>query len=312
MKMLPLFIAGLTALLSIEGAAHAATFPLPPPGTDVVGRIQTTLTRPGDTLLDIARRYDLGYNEITEANPGIDPWLPGDRTRVVLPTQFILPDAPRRGIVLDVAAMRLYYYPVPRAGERPVVMTYPIGIGRLHWRTPLGVTRVVSRVVKPVWHVPPSIRREHARDGNPLPEYVAPGPDNPLGEYALLLRIRGYLIHGTNEPYGAGRRVSHGCVRLNAEDIAELFAHVEVGTRVEFVDQPYLAGWRNGHLYLEAHQPLAETRQEFASDLTDVVRIILKQTENRPSQIDWEKAMSVAEQARSLPVQISSSARSQR
>ncbi|HYQ71283.1 MAG TPA: L,D-transpeptidase family protein, partial [Gammaproteobacteria bacterium] len=225
-------------------------FLLPPAGTDIIGEIQITTAGEEDTLSDLARRYDLGYEEIVAANPGMDPWLPGAGTQVVLPTQFILPDAPRQGLVLNLAAMRLFYYPEPVAGEPPRVVTHPIGIGREGWETPLGVTRITRKIVQPAWTVPLSVRREHAEIGDPLPPVVPPGPDNPLGEYAMRLSLPSYLIHGTNQPYGVGIRVSHGCVRLYPEDIARLFPEVPEGTTVTIVNQPYLAGWKNGHLYL--------------------------------------------------------------
>jgi L,D-transpeptidase ErfK/SrfK len=300
------------ALLLCVGAKSvtlAASFPLPPPGTDIVGRVQVVISRAQDTLLDIARRYDLGFNEITEANPGVDPWLPGDNTRIVLPTQFILPAAPRRGIVLNLAAMRLYYYPVPKAGEHPVVITYPIGIGRMNWRSPLGATRVASKIANPVWHVPPSIRKERLMEREFVPASVAAGPDNPLGQFALQLAIPKYLIHGTDRPYGIGMRVSHGCIHLYPEDISRLFARVDVGTEVRFIDQPYLAGWLDGNLYFEAHQPLEEDRRTLASDLTPVVYTIMhvQQTERSHRSVDWDRAITVAKQARSLPIQVSNS-----
>lgn len=286
------------------GAASATTFNLPPAGTDIVGHVRTVISKSQDTLLDIARRHDLGYNEIIEANPGVDPWLPGNGSRVVLPTQFILPDAPRQGIVLNVAAMRLYYYPVPKAGEKPKVITYPVGIGRMRWETPLGVTRITIKIVDPSWHVPTSIRKEHAKDGDALPGMVAPGPDNPLGHYAMLLGIHGYLIHGTDKPYGVGRRVSHGCVRLYPEDIVRLFRQVPIGTPVHIVDQPYLAGWLHGELYLEAHRPLAEDRNAWKGSLTPMVQAIMDRTKHAAPSIDWAKAMHVARQVRSLPITI--------
>ena len=288
-------------LLCTGHTGFATSFPLPPRGTDIVGRIRIVSAKPEDTLLDIARRYDLGYNEITEANPDVDPWLPGAGTRIVLPTQFILPDAPRRGIVLNLAAMRLYYYPVPRVGETPRVITYPIGIGRIMWETPLVNTRIKDKIVNPAWHIPASIRAEHAKEGVILSEVVAPGPDNPLGKYAMPLGIAGYLIHGTDRPYGIGRRVSHGCIHLYPEDIERLFRKVPIGTRVRIVNQPYLAGWLDGHLYLEAHKPLQE--DNWSGSLTPMVRAILAKAPSFP--INWEKATRVAEQARSIPVRVS-------
>ena len=135
-------------------------------------------------------------------------------------------------------------------------MTFPVGIGRMDWSTPLGVTRVKIKIADPAWYPPASIRDEHTSDGNPLPDKIAPGPDNPLGQYALQLALPGYLIHGTNRPYGVGMRVSHGCVRLYPEDISRLFDAVSVGTPVRIINQPYKAGWYHGVLYFEAHPPL--------------------------------------------------------
>jgi len=300
-------IAGLFLGLGIEGAVCAATFPLPPPGTDVVGGVKVIYAKRRDTLLDIARRYDLGYNEITEANPGIDPWLPGEGARIVVPTRFVLPDAPREGVVVDLAGMRLFYYPVPQGGKRPVVITYPIGIGRVNWQTPVGATRIVSKEVDPVWHIPQSIAEEHLQQGDALPKAVPAGPDNPLGKYALRLGFASYLIHGTNTPYAVGRRASHGCLRLYPEDIAELFLQVDTGTRVEIVDQPYLAGWLNGDLYLQAHRPLAETRKAFTDNVGVAYGVLQKQTRARPVPIDWDKAAAVVLQARSVPIRVSAS-----
>jgi L,D-transpeptidase ErfK/SrfK len=228
------------------------------PGSDVVGEIQVIRARYEDTFLDIARAYDLGYDELVNANPGVDPWLPGAGTRIVLPTQFVLPDGPREGVVLNLAAKRLFWFPPARPGELPQVVTHPVGIGREGWATPVGTTKVVAKTRDPVWVVPPSIRRERAREGNPLPARVPPGPDNPLGRHALRLGLPSYLIHGTNKPGGIGMRVSHGCIQLFPEDIESLFAEVPVGTPVRIVNQPLLLGWRGDNLYLQVHPPLED------------------------------------------------------
>ena len=152
-----------------------------------MGTVQIAIIGREDTLSDLARRYDLGYEAIVAANPGLDPWLPGEGAQVILPTQFVLPDAPREGLVLNLAAMRLYYYPRPGADEPPSVITHPIGIGREGWETPQGTSRITQKIVKPTWTVPASVRREHAEIGDPLPPVVPPGPDNPLGDYAMRL-----------------------------------------------------------------------------------------------------------------------------
>ena len=233
-------------------------FVLESPQQSVVGSPQIVYTSEENTLSDLAREYGLGYDEIIAANPDIDPWLPGDKKPILLPTQYVIPDVPREGIVLNIASKRLFYFPKVAEGESQTVMTYPIGIGRVGWETPLGATEVVSKATDPHWFVPASVRREHVELGNPLPSVVPPGPDNPLGAYVLKLEMPGYLIHGTNQPYGVGMRVSHGCVRLYPENIELLFSLVEVGEPVRIINEPYLLGRRNGELYFEAHQPLED------------------------------------------------------
>ena len=224
----------------------------------VVGEPQVVFAREEDTLSDLARAYGLGYDEITAANPGVDQWLPGEGTPILLPTQFILPDVDRQGVVLNIATKRLFYFPAPADGEQQRVMTYPIGIGRVGWETPLGETTVLSKAKDPSWWVPASVRREHAEMGTPLPAVVPPGPDNPLGHRVLKLDMPGYLIHGTNTPYGVGMRVSHGCVRLYPENIEVLYTLVGVGEVVTIINEPYQFGHRNGALYFEAHEPLED------------------------------------------------------
>ena len=224
----------------------------------VIGTPQIVFTDAENTLSDLAREYGLGYDEIVAANPEVDPWLPGDRTPVLLPTQYVVPDVPREGIVLNIASKRLFYFPPVAEGEQQTVLTYPIGIGRVGWETPVGTTEVVSKAVDPHWYVPASVRREHAENGNVLPSVVPPGPDNPLGSRVLKLAMPGYLIHGTNQPYGVGMRVSHGCVRLYPENIEALYSLVGTGETVRIVNEPYLLGWRDGELYFEAHAPLED------------------------------------------------------
>jgi len=224
----------------------------------VVGEPQVVFTRDTDTLSDLAREYGLGYDEILAANPDVDPWLPGANRPILLPTQFVLPDTARRGIVLNMASKRLFYFPEPAEGQAQEVLTFPIGIGRVGWETPLGETSVVSKAKDPHWWVPASVRQEHAELGDPLPKVVPPGPDNPLGTRVLKLEMPGYLIHGTNQPYGVGMRVSHGCVRLYPENIEYLYSLVDVGEVVTIINEPYLIGQRDGELYFEAHEPLAD------------------------------------------------------
>jgi L,D-transpeptidase ErfK/SrfK len=234
------------------------TFPYDPKTTAVVGTLQATIAREEDTLSDIARRFNLGYDEVVNANPGVDPWLPREGTRIVLPTQFILPESPHDGVVVNLAALRLFYFPKPAKGEQRVVVTMPIGIGMVGWATPEGATRIVSKRKDPVWTPPESVRKEHAAEGDILPARVPAGPDNPLGAFAMNLGWPSYLMHGTNKPAGVGMRASHGCIRLYPEDIATLFPQLPVGTKVTVVNQPLLYKAQDGQFYVQSYPPHEE------------------------------------------------------
>jgi L,D-transpeptidase ErfK/SrfK len=297
--------AGLPQLgLFMEEPVRTDRFVLPTADTDVIGQVQYVVAREEDTLPDFARRYGLGYEEIVAANPDVDPWLPGAGTRVVLPTQFVLPDAPREGIVLNLAALRLFYFPPAEEGAPREVVTHPVGIGREGWRTPVGRMRIIEKTESPSWRPPASVRREHAEQGDPLPAVVPAGPDNPLGAFAMRLSRPSYLLHGTNKPYGVGMRVSHGCVRLYPEDISRLFGDVPVGTTVHIVNQPYLAGWKDAQLYLEAHEPLAEDAERWQGSLAPMKEVVQAAAADAPDAVDWEQAQTVAHAARGLPVPI--------
>jgi L,D-transpeptidase ErfK/SrfK len=266
---------------------------------NIIGGLAVISTRDGDTLPDIARHFGLGYNEITLANPAIHIWSPNAGALVLLPLQFILPDAPRKGIVLNLANMRVFYYP---SKQPNTVFTYPVGIGRDGWNTPLGQTTIVAKKIQPTWTVPESIRREHAAKGDPLPKVVPPGPDNPLGDYALLLGFTSYLIHGTNKPYGVGMQVSHGCVRLYPEDIEVLFKKTPVGTPVRIVHQPYMTAWDGDMLYLEAHEPLKKWAGQ------EQQKSLLKQLRQTASEkgvtVDWDKVDRILQSADGIPTPI--------
>ena len=233
-------------------------FVLDSPEQTVIGEPQIVFASEENTFSDFAREYGLGYDELVDANPDVDPWLPGEGTMVVLPTQYVLPDVPREGIILNIASKRLFYFPPVEEGQAQTVMTFPIGIGRVGWQTPLGSSAVISKARDPSWYVPASVRKEHEELGDPLPAVVPPGPDNPLGRHVLKLDIPGYLIHGTNQPYGVGMRVSHGCVRLYPENIEYLYDLVAVGEPVHIINEPYLAGMKGGQLYFESHAPLED------------------------------------------------------
>jgi L,D-transpeptidase ErfK/SrfK len=281
------------------------------PGQSVVGVVQMVKAGKEDTLTDIARRFNVGYEEILRANPEVDPWLPGEGREIVVPTQFVLPNAPYTGIVINIAAMRVYYFPPVKKGERTVVITHPIGIGKVGWRTPEGVTKIVRRQKDPTWRVPVSVRKEHRENGEELEPVIGPGPDNPLGRYAFYLQWPSYLIHGTNKPAGVGLRSSHGCIRLYPEDIEQLFNMVPIGTQVRVVNQPFLFGWSNGLLYLQPYDVLEDDARNWSKAQRKLLDkslspALLQQLKSRGEHIDWDLVGSLTHSPRGVPVPVSS------
>lgn len=285
---------------------------------EMIGEMQVLFTHYENTFTTIAREYDLGYEELRRANPDVDHWLPGEDTPVYLPTQSILPDAPRNGIVINLPSMRLFYFSDHRkvaadgddgAQEAVTVTSHPIGIGRQGWATPTGSAKVTQKARDPVWYVPASVRKEHADNGDPLPSVVQPGPDNPLGRFAIGLSMPGYLIHGTNKPAGVGMRVSHGCIRLYPEDIEKLFEHVASGTEVFIVNQPVLAGWRDGELYLESHQALEEDDRDLAAEAEKVIAAAVARA-GVEVVLNREAIATVLAEQRGIPFPVASTSRS--
>ena len=261
--------------IAISGHAQAGSFILPPADVDIVGQVTTVTAGRDNTLLDIAREYDIGQNEILHANPDVDRWLPADNSAVTLPNRFILPGTKRTGLVINLPEMRLYYYPKPKAGEPPVVITHPVSVGRMDWETPLGKTKIISKKKDPAWRPPQSLKDEAIAEGDePLPDIVEAGPDNPLGSYAMRLGIPGYLIHSTNKPYGVGMRVTHGCLRMYPEDIESLFEDIPVNTPVQLINQPIKLGWLAGSLFLELHPPLEEDQEQYQDYMQSVLNAI--------------------------------------
>jgi L,D-transpeptidase ErfK/SrfK len=302
--LVPAMVIALGAVLALAGApASAATYALAP-GQNLIGEVQRYTTRPENTLLDIARDYDVGYTQLMAANRSakIDPWLPGAGKAVVIPTAYLLPDAPRTGIVINLGEQRLYYY---HPGGK-VVETVPIGIGVVGRTTPIGSTRVVAKRPNPAWNVPKSIRREKPE----LPAVVPPGPDNPLGAFALYLGWPSYLIHGTNLPYGVGRDTSHGCIRLYPEDIARLFREVPVGTPVHVVYQDYKVAWARGELYLEIHPTKDQGDQlELTGDfspapIADLIGRVVQVAGSEVGRLDWNAIRSAAVARSGIPIRI--------
>jgi L,D-transpeptidase ErfK/SrfK len=289
-------------LLSLACSAWGAEFVVSD-DFEVVGESRVIKARYEDTFVSLARTHNVGFESLRRANPGVDAWLPGEGTEIVIPHRFVLPRAPREGIVINVAELRLYYYPKPEPGaESRRVITHPISIGRMDWKTPLGTTTVVGKAANPTWYPPQSIRDEHAARDDFLPAVVPPGPDNPLGKHALRLGLPGYLIHGTNRPSGVGMRVTHGCIRMFPEDIESLFDMVPTGTKVHIVNQPYKLGWAEDGLHLEAHPPLAEEGAEEAEwGVTELTRAYVAATDERRAEVRWDLAERVMLAARGIP-----------
>lgn len=317
-------VSALILMLVLAMPVRAAVYDLPPEGEDVIGSVSTIVASYEDTLIDIARRHGLGYQDMVRANPGVNVWVPGAGTEIVLPGRFVLPPGPREGLVLNLAEYRMYYYPTPKEGEVAKVHTYPISIGRMDWATPLGKTKIVAMARNPTWYPPQSVRDEHAAEGDPLPRVVPPGPENPLGTRAIRLGIPGYLIHGTNRPAGLGMRVSHGCIRMFPEDVEYLFDRVRVSTPVRIVDVPVKMGWQGDELVIEVH-PLLEVAQRLPEEtaeqleamdadvempqvetvqkdlLTHVTEQFVNATEMRAGILDWDHVESLVAQSNGIP-----------
>jgi len=268
-------------------------------GEDVIGRLAVIRLGKGDTLPDIARHFSLGINAISAANPGVDVWVPEAGERILLPLSFILPDTPRKGIVVNLATMRLFQY--KEAGTSLLVTTYPVGVGTNERPTPTGRMHVARKAVRPTWRVPASIAEDHRKKGDDLPAVVPPGPENPLGEYALYLSKSGYLIHGTNKPASIGLTATNGCLRLYPENVKTLFDDTPVKTPVLIVYQPYLIGQRDGVLYLEAHAPKEESDALELEKLYSKLRTFEKKARRA---LDWKKVREALAEARGIPVPI--------
>ncbi|MBN1662256.1 MAG: L,D-transpeptidase family protein [Deltaproteobacteria bacterium] len=266
---------------------------------DVVGRLAAVRIEKGDTLPDISRHFSLGIDAVRAANPVMDIWAPEAGKQAVLPLSFILPDVQRKGIVINLAAMRLFQF--KEDGNSLSVTTYPIGVGTEERPSPTGQMYIERKMYRPTWYVPASIADDHRKRGDPLPPIVPPGPMNPLGEYALYLNKSSYLIHGTNKPYSIGLRATNGCIRLYPEDIRKLYESTPVKTPVLIVNQPYLIGHRDGMIYMEVHL----TPAELDAEAFDKVYAKLKYLDRkRDRRIDWKAVKRVLAEARGIPVPI--------
>jgi L,D-transpeptidase ErfK/SrfK len=285
-------------------ASRAAVFTLPPDGSALIGQDQQIQSQAADTLLDLARRYSVGYWEIQEANPKVDMWLPGQGTNITIPGRFIVPPVEHKGIIINLPQHRIFYFPKARRHEQPIVITYPASPGEGDFPTPVGVTHIVRKVPHPVWIPTAHILKAHQEAGDPIPRVWPAGPDNPMGEWALETSLsHGEIyIHGTNNPMAIGMSVTHGCVRLYPEDIAALFPIVRVGTPVTIVNEPVLASLQDGELYLEVHPPTTSTDHTPAPpDFDQISKIIDTAIGSNVVAIDWDKVRQLATQANGIP-----------
>jgi L,D-transpeptidase ErfK/SrfK len=298
-------LASLASCLALALPASAMEFPLEK-GQVAVGAVDTVVAKDDDTMLDLARQFDDGYVDFMAANPGVNPWHPGDGKTIAIPNFFILPDAPRTGIVINLAERRIFYF--PPGGK--TVETYPAGVGVRADATPLGTTRVVLKEDRPVWRPPPSIRAERPD----LPAAIYPGPDDPLGDYALRLGWTNYLIHGTNKPDSVGRNVSHGCLHIYPEDIERLFHEVPVGTQVRSINQAVEAGWIDGRLYVEVHPTKDQADEiDFNQPMTpavppELMQRVAKAAGDRAELVDWDAVRMAGLAATGIPTPVTPAA----
>ncbi|MCL5024596.1 MAG: L,D-transpeptidase family protein [Nitrospirae bacterium] len=294
MKIRTVAISALLVLFSAASSMAAGPYPYEKEQT-VIGSLGTYTVKKGESLIEIARHFDLGYNEIVDANPGLDPFVPGSGADVVIPRIWVLPDVDSyNGIVVNISEMRLYYF--FEQGKSKVVQTFPIGIGDQGKDTPVGTFRVIQKIVNPVWHVPASIQKERPE----LPRQIPPGPENPLGSYALRLSLGDVLIHGTNRPFAVGRRVTHGCIRLYPEDIPRLYGMVPNGMKVTIVRQPVKVGVNNKRVYIEVHK--YENEGEF-NYFNEAVKELTKA--GLLKDVSTEKIYQAIEDKSGIPVDIS-------
>jgi L,D-transpeptidase ErfK/SrfK len=295
----------LLSLWSSVPSAQANEYPLRDDGGGLFGEVKRIQTRYEDTLIQLARQYSLGYEELLRVNKGVDPWLPGAGTEILIPGQRLLPPGVREGIVVNLPEHRLFYFPKPEKGKPPVVLTFPVSVGKMDWNTPLGVTKVVRKQKDPPWYPPESVRKEHIKRGDPpLPAVVPAGPDNPLGTRSMRLDIPGgaYLIHGTNNPDAVGMAITHGCLRMYPEDIERLFDLTPVGTRVTLINEPVKISRFGGEVWLEVHPPVDEKGQVLSVDIEVFEARLNELLGESEVIIDWEMALRALREATGMPV----------
>jgi len=270
--------------LVLSNHAFAATYALPSPSESLIGDMKYGYVHHGDDAASIGEKYNIGYNAIKNANPQLDieNTIP-DGTGLQIPTQHLLPEETRNGIVINLPEMRMYYYP---KGSHEV-LSYPVGIGKIGRTIPIKRASVTYKKKNPSWIPPKDIREFNLRQGVVLPRIMPPGPDNPLGNYAIYMSIPTFLMHSTIYPESIGRRASFGCIRMYESDIEGFFPIVTAGTPILIINQPVKMGWQDNALYLEAHHPLEEHGQEDAT-LTSMIHEITKMTKNQTTLVDWQ------------------------
>jgi len=302
---LPLLFLGGTLLLGSTSAV-AVEYELRGDGGDIFGRVERIRSRYQDTLIELAQRYSLGYEELLRVNKGVDPWLPGEGTQIVIPGKRLLPPGGREGIVVNLPEHRMYFFPQPKDDDPAKVLTFPVSVGKMDWQTPIGVTKVVAKQQDPPWYPPLSVREEHAARGDPLPTVVPPGPDNPLGAHALRLNIPGgsYLIHGTNNPDAVGMAVTHGCLRMYPQDVARLFDLVPVGTKVSLINEPLKMTRVDGEVWIEVHPPIDAQGQSTTVRLEDFSARLDSLLGEAEVAINWDIAIEALREASGIPVMI--------
>ncbi len=315
-------------LAACAAPLQAETFPLPTDGSTIVGTPKVVIPFGGNTLLDVARHFDVGHHEITWANPDVDVWLPESGDKVIVPTQYILPPKPWTGIVLNISQRRLFYFPTPAKGKPASVITFPVSIAREGWSTPLGTTKVVAKHKDPAWFVPKSIQEEHRANGEELPEYFPPGPNNPMGMLAIQLGFKSIFIHGTNRPWGVGMRTSHGCLHLYPEDAATIFPLISAGVPVRVIDEPVVVGVLDGQLHLSSYEAVEEygtTRDRMTRAVLALAPFLQSAAIPKPDpadknkkpapvvyDVDWTKVQAAVNGLQVLPLSIAPTGSSQK
>ncbi|HLB42282.1 MAG TPA: L,D-transpeptidase family protein [Gammaproteobacteria bacterium] len=281
--------------------SYATSYQLPPNNEALIGKVRYHITTVGENVITLAKQYDLGYNAVESANPHMNMargFTPGNTLQI--PSQYLIPNQPRQGIVINLPEMRMYYYP---KGSHEVV-TYPIGIGKIGKTIPITKTRITGKIKDPTWIPPQDIREFNLEQGIVLPSIMPPGPDNPLGSYAIYMRIPTYLMHSTIFPESVGRRASFGCIRMYESDIQSLFPSVYSGIPVVIINSPIKVAWQKNRLYMEAHYPLEEYNDSFDASLPGIVHFINDSSKNKPILIDWQLVSYIVREKDGLPYEI--------